>query len=409
MYKKAIAAEVKQIVALEEREEKIKSLKKEKVFEYKINLNILTLIASLGAATLVAINQSIYSILRLVISTLLATLPSLLLYYKSSKQEVDKKENTDSSKNNSRLQYDFDINTLEIEFEDVIRDLNDSYKIIFIIDELDKLPLRLVEDILKLFKTLFNNIDALFIFITDDQFYKTLVDKTKINRGMEYTLFSQKLFLQRPSFLEIRSFLDRIVDITRVSIDEADCLFKLFDLHDVTENPVQLNIDNEKFKEYLNNHTSTNINEITLNTFGNPDKNLLEYKIKWGENESDAFYEKEYSIFDLNISKVSENKNLHEFIILKESNKRIEHVSLFLKKRSYSDFQHYLCYLSQTDFFDLYGIIKDYSKFEINSLYLKIKYDNKMIIRANLQRIIEKFFLKKNILIPRFGIEMMFY
>lgn len=80
-----------------------------------------------------------------------------------------------------------------------------EHKILFVIDELDKVPNPLEK--IKSIKTLINQGSALYIFISDPAILEQLTNK----KNKEYTLFSQKLFFKRPSFEEMDKFLDGIV------------------------------------------------------------------------------------------------------------------------------------------------------------------------------------------------------
>ena len=83
-----------------------------------------------------------------------------------------------------------------------------SHKILFVVDELDKVTDS--QKVLLELKTypLINHGGALFIFISDPDILANLNKKESEN----YTLFSQKLFIKRPLFAEMDDFLERIVD-----------------------------------------------------------------------------------------------------------------------------------------------------------------------------------------------------
>ena len=89
---------------------------------------------------------------------------------------------------------------------DLLSQIKKYHKILFVIDELDKIDD--AHSIIKESKTLINQGNALFIFISDPE----ILAKIKQKETKEYTLFSQKLFIKRPLFQEMDKFLDKIID-----------------------------------------------------------------------------------------------------------------------------------------------------------------------------------------------------
>jgi cell division protein FtsL len=67
-----------------------------------------------------------------------------------------------------------------------------------------------VINVIKSLKTLFNQASALFILVSGEEFFTKLV-KYSMERPTEYTLFPQKIFLQRPQFDDVRQFIDGIL------------------------------------------------------------------------------------------------------------------------------------------------------------------------------------------------------
>ena len=55
-----------------------------------------------------------------------------------------------------------------------------------------------------------NQSHAIFIFVTDEIFFNSLTENPD-ERSIYYTIFSQKIFLQRPKFSEISTFMEDIV------------------------------------------------------------------------------------------------------------------------------------------------------------------------------------------------------
>lgn len=105
---------------------------------------------------------------------------------------------------------------------------------VIIFDELDKLknPIKQLNDVITHFKNFFTLSDALFVFITDHEFYEHLsVESTKAqlkrHYSEEHTFFTQKLYLRKPDFEHFNETVYRFCDVERlqsrvrtVSLDE---------------------------------------------------------------------------------------------------------------------------------------------------------------------------------------------
>ena len=133
--------------------------------------------------------------------------------------KFDRKRNTDRS----YYRHDYDFVDLQSEFEDLLKQYAACSKILFVLDELDKIGN--LNSIIQQMKMLINQGSVLFIFITDTKHLKELNEK----RGMDYTLFSQILFLKRPLFEEMESFIDDIVDNSNGLKDDSN--YKIFKNH----------------------------------------------------------------------------------------------------------------------------------------------------------------------------------
>ena len=118
------------------------------------------------------------------------------------------------------LQHDYDLATMQSEFEEVLNKFSDKYRIVFIIDELDKLPNQV--DFVLSIKMLINQSDARYIFISDP----TILSAITVPKSKESTLFSQYLFLKHPTFDEMGGFLNEIIDDADFDTGNSD--FKIF-------------------------------------------------------------------------------------------------------------------------------------------------------------------------------------
>ena len=111
------------------------------------------------------------------------------------------KKSSESTHRDEIRQYDFA--ALQYDFENLLDSLSSTHKILFVLDEFDKIddPLKTIIDL----KMLLNQSNALFVFVSTPDILDLLQKRSK-----GYTLFSQKLFLKRPLFKEMESFIDGI-------------------------------------------------------------------------------------------------------------------------------------------------------------------------------------------------------
>ena len=148
--------------------------------------------------------------------------------------------------------------------------LNDSYKIVFVIDELDKLkePSTIISVIHSL-KTVLTRSSALFILIAGQDFYDLIQERITSNKNTkqfsdvpaEYTLFNDILYVGSPDYEEFESFVDHtIISPTPLSVDEyKSAYFPQDEFPDyypdsqtaITVMKNDLKREYEKFKHYL--------------------------------------------------------------------------------------------------------------------------------------------------------------
>lgn len=138
-------------------------------------------------------------------------LPIVTLYsVKHKKTKSIQKEKTKSAE--ECYKYDFNIGNLEYDFEQILLKLNEKgYKIIFVVDELDKLREDAVIQVITSFKNLFNLSSSIFILISGKEIFNK-IENSKAGRTTDYTLFTNRLFLSRPSFEDIEEFIDEIIE-----------------------------------------------------------------------------------------------------------------------------------------------------------------------------------------------------
>ena len=192
LYNKAIASQVKQV-----NQSHNKSIR-EKTLYVNINLISAVSLCIVGIISLLGnfLEHSwILSIIMIVSGGL------LMIGYSITRRK------SSVSMASNYYRHDYDFSTMQSEFESLLeRFVNKKFKILFIVDELDKIEDKSLSIILNL-KMLINQGNALFIFITSPEILSDINDKTKQNS----TLFSQTLYLKRPLFDEMRNFLTHIV------------------------------------------------------------------------------------------------------------------------------------------------------------------------------------------------------
>ncbi|MFH1225521.1 MAG: ATP-binding protein [Candidatus Diapherotrites archaeon] len=115
---------------------------------------------------------------------------------------------------NAEQYYELDdnIGNLEFDLEQVLERVHSKgYKVVFVIDELDKIDNQNVTiGAIKSFKNLFNLSSAIFVLIAGRDTFDR-IQAGKGPRTPDYTLFTHKIFLKRPTFWDIESFVDEII------------------------------------------------------------------------------------------------------------------------------------------------------------------------------------------------------
>lgn len=156
------------------------------------------------------------------------------------------KKRSESIVRNTEELYEFDdtIGNLEFDLEDIHRDIKqERKKLIYIIDELDKLESKQVIEVLKFFKNLFTISDAIFVFIGNEDIFKIGSDVSKkeksqeIYRSKDYTYFTSRYFLSRPLWNDLKVLFNEIIKQKDVVDNDLETL----------ERSVAFNADNDFF------------------------------------------------------------------------------------------------------------------------------------------------------------------
>lgn len=157
-----------------------------------------------------------------VISVGLVTAPVVLAPF-LVKLAWNKKVNTSATHSYKRI---YGFADMQHDFEDLLRRYSDRHKIVFILDEFDK-----HDDfaaMIQPLKMLFNQGDAVYVVITSPEKAHELMKK----RGVNHTLFSEVLYINRPRFKEMEGFIDDVVDaggreaVSAVEYDDFRCCMR---------------------------------------------------------------------------------------------------------------------------------------------------------------------------------------
>jgi tetratricopeptide (TPR) repeat protein/phosphatidylserine/phosphatidylglycerophosphate/cardiolipin synthase-like enzyme len=211
LFMKAVAKEVKKETNLEELEKEQTRIETKSRIELSIAEKLVGVASSLVSSIVIALANPLGGIVNTIIALLTAIIPSaaILVSWERTKSRLSDYEQ--QKRASTYYHYDYDVSTLQSEFEDKLRKLSQlNYRVIFIIDELDKMDYADVINVIKSLKTLFNQASALFILISGEEFFRELA-KNSSKRPTEYTLFPQKIFLQRPQFNDVHMFIDGIL------------------------------------------------------------------------------------------------------------------------------------------------------------------------------------------------------
>ena len=127
---------------------------------------------------------------------------------------------------------DNSLQQVETDLRDILSALASRYRIVFVLEELDKLPADggdQLRDVIRYFKNLFTQAPALFFFLTDKQYFDDVDGKIAHARlegsyAVEHTFFTQRIFVTRPSLQECLAFFRDVLrsDDARAAIDTID-------------------------------------------------------------------------------------------------------------------------------------------------------------------------------------------
>lgn len=149
------------------------------------------------------------------------------IWYERSwlRKKVDQTLSTKKDLASEAYLIDNNIGNLESDLSSVLRTLSGKFRIVFIVDELDKFEkVGDILDLIKTYKNLFTLSQATFIFITGTEVYEAVIDGSVIHKTSTYkpgdskvspemyrTIFTDVYYLSRPNFKDISGYLDEIL------------------------------------------------------------------------------------------------------------------------------------------------------------------------------------------------------
>ena len=160
--------------------------------------------------------QSAYWIILLFVSALGAIKLNVVKTKENTKEESFREEITTKTKEQKTAVYDLSADALEIQLEQLLETYskNNKRKIVFVIDELDKLVDEKKEEpaiykVVRPLKNLFNLSKSIFIFVGADDFYDFIENERKVKPySNTYTLFTDQIFLTTLFHDEVNQLVD---------------------------------------------------------------------------------------------------------------------------------------------------------------------------------------------------------
>jgi len=231
LYRKAIAKEFKLLESFQKRQELSERITIEKIYEFlsEINIrNVIFLISWLIAVTLQFTSLTPWPFLNKLAPLIFAfPLPYAVNLLYKKRLELKKLEES-IGKTEELYEFDNSIGNLEFDLEQIHKKFKaKGKKLIYVIDELDKLDVTQVINVLKLFKNLFTLSDAIFIFIGGEEIYNYGERKKtseNLYRPKEYTYFTSKYFLCRPLWADLNNFFNEIIETKDIDDNSLELL-----------------------------------------------------------------------------------------------------------------------------------------------------------------------------------------
>ncbi len=241
LYKKAVAKEFRLLKNYQIKQELSNQIIVERMYEFSFHGKSAQIIIFLVFWILAFATQFIpltpLDNLNKLIPLVLA-FPVPLVFNLLYRRKIGSKElKEDIEKAEELYEFDSSIGNLEFDLEQIHRKFKErNMKLVYVIDELDKLKTDQVIEVLKFFKNLFTLSDAIFIFIGGEEIYdfgekakeneSLKEEKSKVSpyRPREYTYFTSKYFLCRPLWSDLCRFFDEITELKEIEEKDFEIL-----------------------------------------------------------------------------------------------------------------------------------------------------------------------------------------
>jgi Cdc6-like AAA superfamily ATPase len=226
LYRKAVAANFELTTQAAQEDARIEQFTRQSVTQINFNqIATFVLCATIALLLLFVPGWSDNPFIK-VVSLLIAVPGALGINYLRNVKKDTTSKFLSSAQAKEVYSFDGSIGNLEFDLEKLHRDLSrEQIKLIYVIDELDKLVPKAVGELLKFFKNLFTLSEALFIFIADEEIYGynwAGGAAAKSRRPVEYTYFTSRYFLSRPLYEDLREFLSSIIERADIPAGELD-------------------------------------------------------------------------------------------------------------------------------------------------------------------------------------------
>lgn len=218
LYVKAVAKEVTEEISSTELKFESERVQHTSNFLFSPKNFGLLLLAAVGAGLFALFPIDFLGDYQNFIALLAAATPTLSYSYYKSTQKIDGTEKKTKAIN--YYKYDYNISNIQSDLEQLLKELlADKVKIVFVIDELDKMTPANVMFVVRSLKSLITNGYAIYIFVTGTEFFAKF-EQSSETRAPEYTLFTHRIFLQRPLFNEMEDYIDGILLLKENALKE---------------------------------------------------------------------------------------------------------------------------------------------------------------------------------------------
>lgn len=236
LYKKAISKEIEYKELIQSFDSEEKEIEREQAIQFKVNeINNRTFVM-LVSWTLAIIYQfgglQVFggSFFDKFLPLLLAFPIPYIINWSFSRNVKSRQAKKVSLEVAEIYKIDNAVGNLEFDLENIHSELaNKNRKLIYVIDELDKLTEEQVKGVLKYFKNLFTLSEAIFIFVGGEELFglgeTNNLEKRLGNREKEYTYFTSRYYLSRAMWSDLSEYINEIILESDLSEEDLE-MFK---------------------------------------------------------------------------------------------------------------------------------------------------------------------------------------